>query len=248
MPFILVALFAGWGVAVAAYFALYILLSHKRAFYYPSPRTIPLPAAKALPIALVLVYPIAIYRNFAEVSMNVPKGLPGGLRFQPLLVAHASFPFIVTLVKEILKRLTDVPKGLKATWGDADIPYVSRYQGLIFVTTNTAHLLFMVNFALRSSTQTPPYENLTDKTVTQSVFISLSITLWLLFTVWDLRRVRATNINWKKAIFYITLGMFLVGPAGCLAVAWKWREGTLERSRKRRPTGWKGQHDIMLPL
>lgn len=236
MPFILVALFAGWNVATPVYFALYILFSHRRAFYYPSPRTIPLPAAKALLIAIVLVYPIAIHRTFAEVSMNVPKGLSGGFRYQPLLVAHASFPFMITLVKEILKRWTDVPKGLKATWGDADIPYVSRYQGLIFVTTSSAHFLLMATFALRSSIRISLYEYLTAEAVTQSVFTGLSITSWLLFTVWDLRRVRATNISWKKAILYITLGTFLVGPAGCLAATWKWREGTLERSRTRKAT------------
>lgn len=217
---------------MAAYFALYILLSHKRAFYYPSPRTIPLPAAKALPIALVLVYPIAIYHAFAEASMGIPNVSFGG----PLLLAHISLPFVIILVQKILKRLTDIPKGLEATWGDTDIPYISQYQDLIFVTTSSAHFLWMVAFTLCPSKQIPLDEYLTAEAVTQPIFTGLSITLWLLFTAWDLRRVRATNISWKKATLYITLGTFLVGPAGCLAVAWKWREGTLEKSRTRKAT------------
>lgn len=168
--------------------------------------------------------------------MSVPKGLSEEFRFQTLLVAHVIFPFIVTLVKEILKRLTNNPFGLLATWGDADIAYVSRYHGLVFVTTSSAYFLLMASFALRLSKQIPLYEYLTAEAVAQSVLSALSMILWLLFTVWDLRRVRATDVSWKKAIIYITLGAFLVGPAGCLTAAWTWREGTLERSRTRKAT------------
>ena len=234
VPYILVSSFAGYHVVLPLYLALYILLSHRRAFYYPSPRAIALPAAKALPISLVLVYPIAIYFTFVEVPMNYTKISSGGFPFQPLLVAHASLPFTVTLVKEILKRSTEAPKRLNAIWGDADIPHVSRYQDLIFFTVNAAHLLFMANFVLHSSLQIPSYKSATDEAVIQFISFGLSITLWLLFTVWDLRRVRATTVSWKKAVLYITLGTLMIGPAGCLAVAWKWRERTLERLRTRK--------------
>lgn len=216
------------------YFALYILLSHRKAFYYPSPRAIELPAAKALPIALVLVYPIAIYRAFAGASMNASEISSGGFRFQPLLVAHASLPFTVTLVKEIFKRATEAPKEPNGIWGNADIPHVSRYQDLIFFTVSAVHLLFIATFPLHSSPQIPHYKYATDEAVIQFVFSGLYIKLWLLFTVWDLRRVRATNISWKKAVLYITLGTFMVGPAGCLVAAWKWRERTLGRLRTRK--------------
>lgn len=236
IPYILVSFFGGWNAAVPVYFALYVLLSHRTAFYYPSPRTIALPAAKALPIALILVYTFAIYRVFATVSMHghTETSLQK-VQSQPLLVAHATFPVVVSVIKEILKRSTHVPKGPKAIWGDEDIPHILRYQTLIFWTTTTAHLLFTTRFALQiwasRMLQIAYYAN---AEIAQLFLFSSFILLWLLFTVWDLRRVRATDISWELAFFYIIMGTLLVGPASCLAATWYWREMTLQGSHTRK--------------
>lgn len=70
----------------------------------------------------------------------------------------------------------------------------------------------------------------------QLALTGIAIILWLLFTVWDLRRVNATDVSWTRTVLYITLGAVLFGPASCLAATWCWKEVTLERSRTREAT------------
>lgn len=230
IPFVLLSSCTGWDITVPLYFALYVLLSNHREFYYPTPRTIELPVAKALPIALVLTYTAAIcvsVRGFGRIPT---------IGFEPTLwqTAHVGLPVVVSVVKETFKGSMNIPTGVKSVWGDADIPYLSRFQGLILFISSTAHVLFMVScvrLELGSRGTGLVYCSAGD--VMQFALVGLAIILWLFFTVWDLRRVNATDVSWTRAVLYIALGTVLFGPASCLAATWCWREVTLERSRTR---------------
>lgn len=233
IPFVLLSSYRGWDIIVPLYFALYVLLSHQSQFYYPAPRTIELPVAKALPIALVLIYTAAIcasVRGFGRIPT---------ISFEPVLwqTAHVGLRVVASVVKDIFKGSMDIPTGVNSIWGDADIPYISRFQGLIFFISSTTHVLFMASCVrLKLGSRGTGFVYCSAGDVMHFVLVGLAIILWLLFTVWDLGRVNATDISWARTVLYITLGTALFGPAGCLAATWSWREVTLERSRTREST------------
>ena len=141
IPFVLLSSYTGWDIIVPLYFALYVLLSRQSQFYYPTPGTIELPVAKALPIALVLIYTDAICASVRGFGIIPTIGS------EPVLwqTAHVGFPVVVNFVKEISKGSMDIPTGVKSIWGDADIPYISRFQGLIFFISSTTRVLFMAS-------------------------------------------------------------------------------------------------------
>lgn len=130
IPFVLLSSYRGWDIIVPLYFALYVLLSHQSQFYYPAPRTIELPVAKALPIALVIIYTAAIcasVRGFGRIPT---------IGFEPVLwqTAHVGLPVVVSVVKDIFKGSMDIPTGVK-----------SIFQGLIFFISSTTRVLFMAS-------------------------------------------------------------------------------------------------------
>ena len=95
----LISSYRGWDIIVPLYFALYVLLSHQSQLYYPAPRTIELPVAKALPIALVLIYTAAIcasVRGFGRIPT---------ISFEPVLwqTAHVGLRVVASVVKDIFK-------------------------------------------------------------------------------------------------------------------------------------------------
>lgn len=226
----LLSSYSGWNITVPLYFALYVLLSQHREFYYPTPRTIELPVAKALPIALVLTYTAAICASVRGLGRIPTFGFESAL----WQTAHVGLPVLVSVVKESFKGSMNIPTGVKLVWGDTDIPYLSRFQGLILFISSTTHVLFVascVRLELGSRGTGLVYCLAGD--VMQFTLVGLAIILWLLFTVWDLRRVNATDVSWIRTVLNITLGTVLFGPASCLAATWCWREVTLERSRTR---------------
>lgn len=201
---------------------MYVLLSHQSQFYYPAPRTIELPVAKALPIALVIIYTAAIcasVRGFGRIPT---------IGFEPVLwqTAHVGLPVVVSVVKDIFKGSMDIPTGVK-----------SIFQGLIFFISSTTRVLFMASCVrLKLGSRATGFVYCSAGDVMHFVLVGLAIILWLLFTVWDLGRVNATDVSWARTVLYITLGTALFGPAGCLAATWCWREVTLERPRTRETT------------
>lgn len=229
----LVSFGAGWEVAAALYFALHILFSRQQAFYYPSPRTVTIPVAKALPVALVLTYSIAILLKPVGVLMD---GLAVvsimGFGFKPWSAIHVIFPMAVGFVKKAFEAFTRLPKGPALVWGNADIPYISLFLALIFLVTSSAHVVFMAN-TMAPGAQISLLDLITTENAAQFASFGISMIIWIFFTVWDLRRVHATNTCWRRVIFHITLGSIFFGPSSCLAVFWYWREVTLERSRTR---------------
>lgn len=235
ITFLLVSFGAGWEIAAALYFALHILFSRQQAFYYPSPRTVTIDVAKALPVALVLTFSIAILSKPAGPLTEGSAALSiMGFEFKPWSAAHVIFPVAVVFAKKAFQKLTRLQGGPESMWGNADIPYISLFQALIFLVTSSAHVVFMTN-AVASGGRTSLLAFTTTEHFVQFASFGIAMIVWMFFTVWDLRRVNVTNIRWRIAALYITLGSILFGPAGCLAAFWYWREVTLESSRTRGP-------------
>lgn len=236
IPFILVSFFIGWDVATSIYFAIYILLSHRRGFYYPSPRTIPIPVARALPIALVLAYSSAVgYGIVGMLGSSTWLIDVAGFKLSSWSLAHAGFPAIVSVVTRIFSKIMIVPRGPGSIWTDADIPYISRFQYLILLISSTTHVVFLTRlFHTISHTGHFCFAFVTDEPTIQFGSFVIAIALWLFFSVSELRRVRATDISYRRMALYILLGAVIFGPSSCLAAGWYWREATLEKSRTRK--------------
>ncbi|KAL2782879.1 hypothetical protein BJX66DRAFT_350308 [Aspergillus keveii] len=220
IPWMLLAQYIGWDVAVSLYFSLWILGTRYRGFYHPWPRAIPLAAAKALLIAM----PVALWGSgvFQDIA-------PGIITLDSRAPPYIVLPVLASLLGYFFKR--DSTGWVPALqWGNRDIIYTSQFFYVSLIDTGISHLNLVVDNlipAIRAE-----IGSLTEHVVGFGA-VTLLIVLWLLFTAWDLRRVNILNWSLARAALCIAVGFALVGPGGTLIAAWWVREKAWEKSRQR---------------
>jgi hypothetical protein len=220
IPWMLLSEYIGWHIAVSLYSALWVLGTRYRGFYHPWPRAVPLAAAEALLIAL----PVALWGSviFKDIAL-------GAFTLYRRAAPYILLPVLTSLLSYVVKR--DGTRWLPALqWGNRDISYTSPFFCLIFIDVGISHISFVMNDlipVLGAYTVSLPDE------VVGFVSITLLIMLWLLFTAWDLHRVKILNWALGRAGLYIVLGLALVGPGATLIAAWWAREKVWEKSRQR---------------
>ncbi|KAL2826679.1 hypothetical protein BDW59DRAFT_160871 [Aspergillus cavernicola] len=225
IPWILLAKYLGWYIALPAYFSLWIHGTRCKGLYYPWPRAIPAAAAEALPIALLLVASAEPWL----VKLRASSALLA--RIDSLTLTQISFPLLASVIKYGLGRTYGARWEPVYQWGNYDMTYTARFFASAFVISGISHAYFVSQIvvpAILHGSVLP----LTQDVIDFGTFAVL-IASWLLFTVWDLRCVKVTDFGLGKAVLYIILGMLLVGPGGALTAAWWWRERLREKCGQR---------------
>lgn len=176
-------------------------------------------AAKALLPALILVYALPVFQSLnnaygsADYSWNV---------------AHCALPLIAYAGK-VIRPLSSVPSDVDVVFSNVDIPYQMQFQMAILLVSSTFHFFLAFTYGLQLL-------NGGAELVLLQIWTELSslvavTTTWCLYTVWELRRVNATDTPVARAWMYIILGTVFHGPAATLAYTWSWRTAQLAKAR-----------------
>ncbi|KAL2867613.1 FAD-dependent oxidoreductase [Aspergillus lucknowensis] len=226
LPWAVLSIFIGCDTTLAVYFSLWILGSRSKGFYYPFPRAVPPAAAQALPIAL------AMSLCSPAILTNLPVPLPAVIyHFDARSTAHFILPVVTSLLKYQLTRSAAHFSELLVRWTNFDLSYINGYFFFVILDSGTTHLLFMTKSLIPAITA----RRLLPVTAEIISFgtLTLLIALWLLFTLWDLRRVNIVSMSFGRGTLYILLGLVLIGPGATLMAAWWLRERAWERARQR---------------
>ncbi|KAL2846194.1 hypothetical protein BJY01DRAFT_175948 [Aspergillus pseudoustus] len=225
IPWLMLSQYIGWDSTLSIYLSLWILGTRFRGFYHPWPRVIPQAAADALPIAV----PVALWGTF--MLKQLPSFGPSFLQLDSRASSSLVLCLLTSLLSYFFKRSGGPSWVPSIQWGSSDIKPISRFFSLVFVDVGFCHMGFVKDNlipALRDASA----GHLTDEVLRFETLL-LVMVLWLLFTVWDLRRVNVVDWSLSRAALYIFAGFAFVGPGATLVAAWWVREKVWERSRHR---------------
>lgn len=246
IPFTIASSFNGWGIVFPIYLAIYTQLSGGQPFYYPSPRAVNPSNASALPPAFLVAY--------APLAIIIATSLSGNFKASPSLlvwapfISHISLPFLVKYGAKFFKSASEGLHIYQLQYVTRDMKYLSRYYGLVFFLTSTAHAALLSHWllphcstfsfdvaALTSANWDRIWEPVfkTSSELVQIGSLAVMIIAWTAFTVWDMHRVNLTHLHWFLAFVLATIVSVFLGPAAVLAALWWWRETSLENGRKR---------------
>ncbi|KAL4864905.1 hypothetical protein BDV12DRAFT_175419 [Aspergillus spectabilis] len=227
IPWILLAQFLGWEIALPIYFSFWILGSRTRGFFYPWPRAIPPAAAQAFPFAFIT-------------AVAAPTPLPFLLGSHPLLsklnpwtLAHLVTPLLTSLIEDVIVRFRGRRREPVYQFGTFDLKYLSRFFAAAFVVSGTSHIYFVSQHIKPSLEITPSLASIQSQESINFIILNILIATWLLFTLWDLRRINVTTVSYTKGPVYILLALILTGPGAALIASWWLREIAWEESRHR---------------
>lgn len=210
---------------------MHIYMSGQKPFYYPFPRAIN--AAKALPFTLVTAYTPIILWSATVLGRSPGETTTVHARLAIQLV-HVSLPLLFHLGKCFYQSGAPQLSPVQILFGARDLKYVSRFFGIMFLVSSTAHLVLLsmvlpeLSSGSRSLMIAPSVE------LVQIGCLGLVITVWCTFTVWDMHRVNLTEATLPVTLFSALVGTVILGPAAVLAGLWRWREYVLEKGRQRK--------------
>lgn len=211
-----------WETVVPIYFTVYIYESKARPFYYPGPRAIDLRAAKKLSSGLFVAYlaPILLALREQHTHPSMASWL--------IYAAHVSLPIFVTLGKNFSKGGPSTSNIAESVYGSWDMPYLLQFYNLLLILTSALHIALCGQIMQQVTNVALGYE------ITQLACLTLAITLWCCFAVWDLRRTNITHAFLPDSFIWVLLGVILLGPAATLIGLWKVREVAWEASRTKK--------------
>lgn len=229
-------MYFGWQAILPVYFAVYVSMSAAQSFYYPNPRALNPSVAESLAPAFLFAY-LSVLLNVVGgpflSSETIQKSDGWGL-----LVSHLGFLFVLRCGAWGNKRLSEGLTMSQLQFEARDMKGLSRFYGLVFFVTSVSHVV-LIGESLwgRPLIDLWAPDLLLSFQSTKMVSFTLSIAVWCLFTVWDMRRVNLTQISLAYAMFIAVTGSIFIGPAAVLAGLWWWREGVLENGRQRNQEG-----------
>lgn len=227
IPYILASTAFGWHIITPIYFAIYIYLSQSRPFYYPNPRAIDLRAAEYLPTGLLVTY---IVPTLLVLKNTAPNEVPGWI----LSLVQLGLPILVSLGQRLSSRETPSSDFAQALYGTRDMSYLSRFYNFVFLLTSTLHIVIASRVLPHIPDVAAVKEIVLSSEGVQLGCLVSAILIWSAFTVWDLRRTNILQTPLFLTVLAVLLGAACFGPAATLIGLWKWREGALERSRRRK--------------
>lgn len=222
IPWIVLAKYCSWEVALPFYFAFWVLGSSFRGFYHPWPRAILPAAAQAFPAALC--FAIMARETFSRLRVLI--GLSN------TMIPHLLIPLITTLIERSIVRVHGERWAPVYQFGDYDIKYLDQFFFCSMVAAFRHIIMIFFDIIPYLRQGYGPLLLRTPEIINFGVF-ALLVATWLLFTAWDLRRVSVLNLNPVTVSFYIILGLSFIGPGATLMGAWWWRERLWEKSRQR---------------
>ncbi|KAL3455958.1 hypothetical protein BJX64DRAFT_53548 [Aspergillus heterothallicus] len=224
-PWLLLAHSIGWDTSLSIYLVLWILGTRFHGFYHPWPRAIPAAAADALPIALPVAFCVSSMTNY------VGSFATSWVELDPRESTCLIFPLFTSALSYMFKRSSGSRWQPAFQWGNSDINSLSRVFSIIFIDVGMSHIGFVKDILIPIIRA--PWDGSLAYQALGSVTLALVITLWLLFTAWDLRRVNVIDWSLYRATLYILAGFAFVGPGATLVAAWWVRENAWEKSRQR---------------
>ncbi|KAJ5116194.1 hypothetical protein N7456_000542 [Penicillium angulare] len=231
VPYILGSEYLGWHIVIPIYFAVYILLSKNKPFYYPTPRALNPSVAKSLPVALSIIY--ASFFPFIVQLMGV-KLIPEGGHINDAsewVLTAARFGLLIGIYgfRSFYKGTVKGLDVVQLHFQTRDLKSLRRFFGLSFFFSGIVHILL-----LRKFLTTQVLADMSTVELFQIVSLGTSIIFWCIFTVWDMRRVDLTNVSLLVTLLCAVTGSIVVGPAAVLAALWWWREAPLESGRHKK--------------
>ncbi|KAL4993921.1 hypothetical protein BDV10DRAFT_12813 [Aspergillus recurvatus] len=227
VPWILVAQWCGWELALPVYFTFWIFGSTFRGFYYPWPRAILPAGAQALPLAVAVAAPAP-----TMVADYLSK-FPLLSSFNTLTLVHLIIPVLVLVIDRQVTRRHGRRWQPLYQFGDWDLRYLSRFFILSFAFAAFTHIGLMLLHVLPFVHHNYGSLLLRSPEVIKFATFTLLIATFLLFTAWDLRRVNVASLGLATAALLILLGTIFLGPGASLIGAWWWREKAWEKARQR---------------
>lgn len=225
-------MYFGWQAILPVYFAVYVSLSAAQSFYYPNPRALNPSVAESLAPAFLFAY-FSILLNVVggpflsseTIQMSDGWGLS---------VSHLGFLFVLRCGTWGNKRLSEGLTVAQLQFEPRDMKGLSRFYALVFFVTSVSHVVLFGKYLWGHPVTDvwAPELLLSLESIKLASFV-LSITAWCIFTVWDMRRVKSTQMSLAYAMFIAVIGSIFIGPAAVLAGLWWWREGVLENGRQR---------------
>lgn len=233
IPYIIASFSFGWEIVLPVYFALHIYMSGQQAFYHPSPRAIDPWAAKALPLTLLAAYIPIIAQGATMLGQKTGETVPVHAGWI-LPAAHASIPLLLHAGKRFYQNGAPQLSVGQLLFGTRDLKYVSRFFGIMFLISSTAHLLLVSMILPELGSDTRSFMIAPSLGLMQIGCLALTVMIWCTFVVWDMRRVNLTQASLSLTLLGTLIGSLILGPAAVLAGFWKWRETVLEKGRQRK--------------
>lgn len=169
----------------------------------------------SLPYSVLLAYAAPVY-------LAALSGSPTNL---PWIAAHFLFPILTYCLSILLHKTAALPTGVKFAFTcDLDVPHLKRCHNVVFLIAASTHILTLATQYKRGDGFI---------TSTQDFWtVALVILAFLVFTLWDLKRVNIFLGSISRVSALFVFGMVAFGPGAVLIGLWKWREITIERARK----------------
>ncbi|KAJ5624456.1 hypothetical protein N7510_000765 [Penicillium lagena] len=214
-----------WEYVLPLYFALYILATAPRAFYYPSPRAVDMDVAKAIMPAYIAVYGTAYLYTWRS-STSFPTWLWQG--------AHVLFPISIALFKGIRTNSSSpAAKAEMQLFGDQDIGLLASFQRFSSFFPSLFNIVTVSIFLPQRPAFGLYYSGEAFGGAAKIMSMNASIVIIMLFALWDLRRVHATDMGFVRGAILILLLSLALTPAGAFPQLWIDRETKWQQGRQR---------------
>ena len=223
LPFVICALLVGWEYITPVWFALFIIATALKPFYFPAVRSIGPDVGLALWAGTLLTYgPVLGYSLWTATVSD---------RFW--MLSHAALPFLTRLSRKLLTRWLNAPLNSPArAYGEQDAKHLRNFLRMVA----------WIPFVKLASYEYRPYRVFHDiyhfgyseavrGEVAKKMLLDLAIVVFIFFVFWDLRRVGVRSLSsWTWVV--LALGL---GPASALGELWGLREELWEEARRREP-------------
>ncbi|KAF4967046.1 hypothetical protein FSARC_5337 [Fusarium sarcochroum] len=232
---LILAQFAGLGVAMPLYFAFYTLISDAETYWWPIRRIIPLHYAQSILVACVTSEAVRIGLMYVQpASENSTQALNIAQQTSLLLI-----PLLVRLSGALRKHQKELPLSKSL---DIELRSLSRTYLVVGLLGAVCHWFTLMNILRNSELELALQElflpdfsersrQSTQTTVEAGLCVyGLASYIWSVQAVWDLRRVGRARFPGLLAVLGIALGYVVFGPGATLAAIWYLRENAMSRT------------------
>lgn len=149
--------------------------------------------------------------------------------------AHALFPISIALFKRIrTKSASPAAKAELQLVGDQDIGLLASFQRLSsFLPALFSTVIACIFHPQYASFGSMYYNGKAFGDSAKIMSMNVSIVIIMLFALWDLRRVHATDLGVVRGAILILLLSLVLTPAGALLQLWVYRETKWQQGRQR---------------
>jgi hypothetical protein len=218
----------GWEFITPIWFALFIMATTLKHFYFPSARRINLSVGLSLWPAFFLTYGLIFIYSLVAYTVSD----------QWWMLSHATLPLMIQLSRKLIARLLSPPPDSPGkVYGEQDARHLRSFMRMAtwipFIGLGSYKYRF---YRILYDIYNLGYRQVVTGDATKKMLLDVAILLFIVFVFWDLHRVgiRVPDF-WLNLAYglFLTLGL---GPAPALGELWGLREELWEKARKRETT------------